>query len=105
MTKLGPRGTWRTPHSVAHRHCERPRDASVHADGGTKQDGGRRGAKDGAASGIFHSARCVIGTRRAQCRAMGAFFPTKLAETFGIFCRLSDSTNDGGDVAHVPRRA
>jgi hypothetical protein len=38
----------------------------------------------------------VLETRRA-IRAMGAFFATKLAETFGIFGRLSDSTNHGGD--------
>ena len=66
---------------------------------------GERGAKDSAESSIFHSARrCVLKTRQA-IRAMGAFFPTKLAETFGIFCRLSDSTNDAGDAAHVPRHA
>ena len=63
-----------------------------------------RGAKDSAESGIFHSARrCVLETRQA-IRAMGAFFPTKLADPFGILIKLSDSTNDGGDVAHVPRR-
>ena len=60
-------------------------------------------AKDGAASGIFDSARrCVLETRRAT-RAMGTCFAIKLAETFFIFGRLSDSANDGGDMAHEPR--
>ena len=44
----------------------------------------------------------MLETRRA-IRAMGAFFATKLAETFFIFGRLSDSANDGGDMAHEPR--
>ena len=34
---------------------------------------------------------------------MGACFAIKLAETFFMFGRLSDSANDGGDMAHAPR--
>ena len=44
----------------------------------------------------------MLETRRA-IRAMGACFATKLAETFFIFGRLSDSANDRGNMAHVPR--
>ena len=42
----------------------------------------------------------MLETRQA-IRAMGAFFPTKSAETFGILCRLSDRNNGAGDAAHV----
>ena len=41
--------------------------------------------------------------RSCAAARLTAVIVPKLADSFGIVIKLSDSTNDGGDVAHVPR--